>query len=127
MKLRTVALAVAVLAAVACMGDFDVKDDTVGIGAVLPPGRPAASAPPGGYTARDIARHNSEVSCWLTLHGKVYDVTAFLPFHPGGSAILQGCGKDATKLFETRPMGSGTAHSSDALETASRYYAGPLK
>lgn len=35
-----------------------------------------------------IAKHKSADSCWLVIHGKVYDVTSFLDKHPGGRAIL---------------------------------------
>ncbi len=117
MKTRHIALAAAAIAAAACMGDFDIKDAS-----------PVLRLRKGGisHTAREVALHNSESSCWLVLRGQVYDVTAFIPVHPGGRAILQGCGRDATRLFETRPMGTGTAHSSGAAETADLYYAGRL-
>lgn len=36
----------------------------------------------------EIAKHNSPDSCWLVIHGKVYDVTKFLDQHPGGRTIL---------------------------------------
>lgn len=36
----------------------------------------------------EIAKHNSPDSCWLVIHGKVYDVTKFLDKHPGGRSIL---------------------------------------
>jgi acyl-lipid (8-3)-desaturase len=63
------------------------------------------------YTPEEIAAHNSENDCWFSIRGRVYDVTKFIPHHPGGRAILEACGKDATVLFETRPMGSGKPHS----------------
>uniref|UniRef100_A0A060T3D8 L-lactate dehydrogenase (cytochrome) n=1 Tax=Blastobotrys adeninivorans TaxID=409370 RepID=A0A060T3D8_BLAAD len=51
--------------------------------------------------SEEIAEHNSKESCWVVIHGKVYDVTEFLPNHPGGEKIiLQYAGKDATKKFE---------------------------
>lgn len=34
------------------------------------------------YTAAEVAEHSSEDSCWIILHGKVYDVTTFLKDHP---------------------------------------------
>ncbi|EFZ04057.2 FMN-dependent dehydrogenase [Metarhizium robertsii] len=49
----------------------------------------------------DIAQHNNADSCWVIIHGKAYDVTDFLPEHPGGSKIiLKYAGKDATEEFE---------------------------
>lgn len=52
------------------------------------------------YTMDDVAKHNSEQDCWLVIENKVYDVTSFIPVHPGGKEILEGCGKDATSLFQ---------------------------
>jgi isopentenyl diphosphate isomerase/L-lactate dehydrogenase-like FMN-dependent dehydrogenase len=40
-------------------------------------------------------------SCWVILYGDVYDVTAYLPHHPGGlKAILRLAGRDATDEFD---------------------------
>lgn len=37
----------------------------------------------------------------MIIHGKVYDLTQFLPEHPGGQKIIMKyAGKDATKAFE---------------------------
>jgi predicted heme/steroid binding protein len=79
------------------------------------------------YTLDEVAKHNTREDCWIVLHYKVYDVTRFIPEHPGGDAILEGCGKDATELFESRPMGSGTPHSDTAREKLSQFYIGELK
>ncbi|CUS11748.1 unnamed protein product [Tuber aestivum] len=52
-------------------------------------------------TGKDVAEHNSKDSCWVVIHGKAYDVTEFLPQHPGGQAvILKHAGRDATEAFE---------------------------
>ena len=42
---------------------------------------------------------------WTSFQGKVYNITPYLPFHPGGKGeLMQGAGKDCTKLFmETHP------------------------
>ncbi|OAA44430.1 Aldolase-type TIM barrel [Metarhizium rileyi] len=49
----------------------------------------------------EISQHNNAKSCWVIIHGKAYDVTDFLPEHPGGSKIiLKYAGKDATEEFE---------------------------
>jgi predicted heme/steroid binding protein len=38
---------------------------------------------------------------WVIVHGKVYDLTQFLPEHPGGQRIIMKyAGKDATSAFE---------------------------
>ncbi|TVY52121.1 Cytochrome b2, mitochondrial, partial [Lachnellula cervina] len=54
-----------------------------------------------GLTGQDIAKHNSRESCWVIVHGKAYDVTEFLPEHPGGpKIILKYAGRDATEEYE---------------------------
>lgn len=49
----------------------------------------------------EVALHNSRASCWIVLHGKVYDVTNFLNDHPGGSEIMEAhFGRDASAAFD---------------------------
>jgi len=55
----------------------------------------------GHLTGEEIAKHNSAESCWVIVHGKAYDVTEFLPEHPGGpKIILKYAGKDATEEYD---------------------------
>ncbi|MBU0531888.1 cytochrome b5 domain-containing protein [Candidatus Micrarchaeota archaeon] len=79
------------------------------------------------HTLESISQHNSSNDCWMAIDGKVYDVTDATSPHPGGETILQGCGTDATVLFETRPMGSGTSHSQNAHDMLDDYYIGELE
>ena len=52
------------------------------------------------FTEAEIAKHNSEGDLWVVIEGKVYDLTSFLPDHPGGKkAIMLFAGKDATEEF----------------------------
>ncbi|KAL2112895.1 hypothetical protein VUR80DRAFT_6174 [Thermomyces stellatus] len=52
-------------------------------------------------TGAEVAAHNNRDSCWVIIHGKAYDVTDFLPEHPGGmKIILRYAGKDATEEFD---------------------------
>ena len=72
---------------------------------------PAVGAPTGATERGDalravgvseLAAHASEESCWVALHGKVYDFTAFLEDHPAGpDSILKLGGKDGTEEFDT--------------------------
>ncbi|GJN67121.1 cytochrome b2, mitochondrial precursor [Purpureocillium lilacinum] len=49
----------------------------------------------------DVAANDNAKSCWVIIHGKAYDVTEFLPEHPGGQKIiLKYAGKDATEEFD---------------------------
>jgi cytochrome b involved in lipid metabolism len=37
---------------------------------------------------------------WTVYQGKVYNITPYLPFHPGGGGeLMRGAGRDAAKLF----------------------------
>ncbi len=48
-----------------------------------------------------MGKHATADSCWVILYGNVYDVTDFLPSHPGGSkVILQLAGQDATEDYD---------------------------
>ncbi|KAJ3513974.1 hypothetical protein NLJ89_g2633 [Agrocybe chaxingu] len=59
----------------------------------------------------EVAQHNTRESCWIVVHGNVYDVTDFLDDHPGGSKIiLKYAGKDATQEYD--PI-----HPPDAITT----------
>ena len=53
------------------------------------------------YTWDEIALHDRPDSCWVVIHGKVYDVTDFLSRHPGGDLILDGAGGDCTPYWES--------------------------
>lgn len=50
---------------------------------------------------QELAKHNKESDCWMAVRGKVYNVTRYLDFHPGGrDQLMRGAGKDATSLFD---------------------------
>lgn len=70
--------------------------------------------PPRLVPPEEIALHHTAESCWVVIEGVVYDLTTFLPDHPGGAVLADACGTDATEPFLTRPMGTGTAHSAVA-------------
>ncbi|ELR06271.1 hypothetical protein VC83_05029 [Pseudogymnoascus destructans] len=53
------------------------------------------------FDAAEVAKHNTSESCWVILYGDVYDVTGFIPEHPGGSkVVLKLAGRDATEKFD---------------------------
>ncbi|KAI0932367.1 hypothetical protein AcW1_000485 [Taiwanofungus camphoratus] len=62
------------------------------------------------WSLEEVAGHNDASSCWVIISNKVYDVTDFLPEHPGGAKIiLKYAGRDATAAYE--PI-----HPPDALD-----------
>ncbi|APA08852.1 hypothetical protein SS1G_02655 [Sclerotinia sclerotiorum 1980 UF-70] len=63
----------------------------------LPPSTPYLRVPPSllkQYTGR------KSKDAWTVLGGKVYNLTPYLPYHPGGEPELMKCaGRDGTRLF----------------------------
>lgn len=54
-----------------------------------------------GITKAEVATHANVDSCWSIINGSVYDLTSYIPRHPGGKGeILAICGKDGSRLFE---------------------------
>ncbi|GAM27180.1 hypothetical protein SAMD00019534_103550 [Acytostelium subglobosum LB1] len=58
------------------------------------------------YSWSELAKHNTEDDCWVAIDGKIYDITKWVPEHPGGKEILLlSAGRDVTNLFESyHPM-----------------------
>lgn len=53
-------------------------------------------------TSDEVPKHCSADSAWIALFGFVYDVTDFIPVHPGGQAVLlSAAGSDATKVWSS--------------------------
>lgn len=54
-------------------------------------GTPAAA--PGVITRAELAKHKTQADCWIGYKGTVYDITNWLPRHPGSAgAIAPFCG-----------------------------------
>ncbi|CAG2163545.1 unnamed protein product [Oppiella nova] len=48
----------------------------------------------------ELQKHNTVDDCWISIRGKVYNVTQYLDFHPGGvDEMMRGAGSDGTDLF----------------------------
>lgn len=57
-------------------------------------------------TVEDVTAHSSRESCWTTINGGVYDLTSWIPKHPGGEqGILQLCGADGSAKFNKQHGG----------------------
>lgn len=58
------------------------------------------------YTLAQVATHSNAISCWSVINGGVYDLTSWIPKHPGGEqAILSLCGKDGSTAFSGQHEG----------------------
>ncbi|XP_032829494.2 cytochrome b5 reductase 4 [Petromyzon marinus] len=52
-------------------------------------------------TEAELARHNLRDDCWTCIRGLVYNVTAYMEYHPGGEEeLMKAAGVDGTELFE---------------------------
>ena len=87
------------------VGDKEIFGEVLRGPAPTPIAAPAASATPAattaGYTMAQVSANNSAKSCWAVVEGSVYNLTAWINSHPGGSgAILSLCGTEATSSFK---------------------------
>jgi len=47
-----------------------------------------------------LKEHKSPDDAWSAIGGKVYNITPYLKFHPGGEKeLMRVAGRDGTKLF----------------------------
>ena len=73
------------------------------------------------YTLKEVASHCTIESCWMVVFDKVYDLTDFIEYHPGGYEIcMEYAGTDATNAFNEKP------HTIDAVDMLEKYLIGEL-
>eukprot|EP01062_Namystynia_karyoxenos_P070728 TRINITY_DN6609_c0_g1_i1.p1 TRINITY_DN6609_c0_g1~~TRINITY_DN6609_c0_g1_i1.p1 ORF type:complete len:1174 (+),score=354.62 TRINITY_DN6609_c0_g1_i1:114-3635(+) len=90
--------------------DIPVARATVASQGSAPPPAGSAAARTRTITAAELQQHNNEGSCWVAIHGKVYDLTTFASEHPGGAEAVTGlAGAEGTQQF-------AAAHSPTVLE-----------
>jgi cytochrome b involved in lipid metabolism len=83
---------------------------------------PTSTQTQSGYTLADVAKRNTPSECWVAIDGNVYDLTAWISQHPGGSGSIRTlCGTDGTSQFLSKH--GGEARPSSTLD---RYLLGPL-
>ncbi len=90
------------------------------------PATPAPAANSITLTAQEVAKHTTVDDCWMIINGNVYDVSGYAYLHPGGPAMAQFCGTDATQAFETKGGTGKGPHSAQANELLSSMLIGPL-
>ena len=72
------------------------------------------------FSLEECKQHITEKSCWLVIHGKVYDVTDFLEEHPGGYDIVVS----SAGAYKVAPA-AASPRSRPRQEPARRGSAGP--
>ena len=76
------------------------------------------------YTAEDVEKHTTASSCWIIRGSKIYDVSAFLPDHPGGDDyILKYAGRSVDDAMKDPDEHD---HSDSAYEMLEEYLIGKL-
>jgi hypothetical protein len=75
-----------------------------------------------GYTMADVRANSTKSKCWTVIDKKVYDLTNWIPAHPGREApILFLCGKDGTNSFKAQH-----ANESNPMARLASFLLGPL-
>jgi len=74
------------------------------------------------FTLGEVQKHNTKKDAWTIIENKVYNISSWIPKHPGGEIIMKAIGKDATQLFIEH------GHPSYVKKTIlPKYYIGNLK
>jgi hypothetical protein len=58
-------------------------------------------------TMQEVEAHNTPDDLWFVIDNKVYDMSSYLPQHPGGVIMLSGAGADCTVMFHHYHYGAG--------------------
>jgi fatty acid desaturase/predicted heme/steroid binding protein len=72
------------------------------------------------FTMKELSKHNTKDDAWVCIERKIYNLSKYLEYHPGGTLpILNLAGKDATDVFTN-------FHPAIAYEKLPSYYMGDL-
>ncbi len=66
------------------------------------------------FTSEEINQHGTKDSCWVKANRRVYDITAFLNLHPGGSDLFTSkalANRDISELYKLVHAASPAAQS----------------
>ena len=51
-----------------------------------------------------LKQHRTREDAWSAFNGKVYNITPYIDYHPGGAKeLMRVAGRDGSKLFGTHP------------------------
>lgn len=69
----------------------------------------AGTAQAATYTRTQVAQHATTSDCWTIIGRNVYDLTRYVPLHPGGSReIARICGRAGTSAFRGEHGGNSS-------------------
>ncbi len=74
------------------------------------------------YSIKQVEKHNKKNDAWIIYKGYVYDITKWIPNHPGGNIIMKGVGKKIDNLFT-----KFHSHSDNAKNIMKQFKIGKLK
>ena len=86
------------------------------------------------YSLKEVKKHSTKEDAWTIINGKVYDITEWIPNHPGGQIIMEIVGKDGSEFFNRHIQ--GITYSKDKpkgfkgktpQEIIKKFYIGDLK
>lgn len=132
MKKITLAITVAILSVGALAGIyfFTIKEPSTS----ETPTISGQSESTDTFTTAEVAKHDAGDDCWTIIEKDVYDITDYIPRHPGGiEEIVGACGTDGTSLFTERKtkdgeeVSSGTPHSSSAASQLEKLKIGTIQ
>lgn len=79
---------------------------TLAIGLV---GAGTGAAQAATYTRAQVAQHSTTSDCWTIIGRNVYNLTPYVPNHPGGPGqIARVCGKVGTSAFNGQHGGNAS-------------------
>ena len=96
MRLLGLATGGALLAGGLMMGELQAKTREENIIEITGERRPGLPE----YSMEEVGRHHSrDERVWVTFKNGVYDITDFIPLHPGAEKLLMAAGKDFDEIF----------------------------
>ncbi len=79
------------------------------------------------YSVATIKKHNTKDDAWIILDGYVYDVTKWIPDHPGGLAIMKGVGSGEDWLDNFSKIDSHLKNNAKIRGLLTKYLIGKLE
>eukprot|EP01122_Echinamoeba_exundans_P012441 TRINITY_DN5195_c0_g1_i2.p1 TRINITY_DN5195_c0_g1~~TRINITY_DN5195_c0_g1_i2.p1 ORF type:complete len:166 (+),score=31.18 TRINITY_DN5195_c0_g1_i2:32-529(+) len=74
------------------------------------------------FTRAEVGKHNSEQDAWVVIRDRVFNISTWIPLHPGGRQfLLDHAGRDATASF------SEQGHSHVAIDVLAELHIGYIR